>query len=113
MTTRHQFLYRIRPVRPTMLVDGPTESEAAIVVEHFRYLQQLVDTGVVLLAGRTLNNDDKAFGIVIFTAASESDAMGIMRNDPAVAKRVMDAELFPYRIALWSRHGPDAGQNHT
>jgi uncharacterized protein YciI len=81
------------------------------VTEHFRYIQELVETGVVLLAGRTLNNDDKAFGIVIITAASESDAIGIMRNDPAVAKGVMDAEIFPYRIALWSRRGPDDAQN--
>jgi uncharacterized protein YciI len=51
-----------------MLVEGATEYEAAVVAQHFRYLQELVDTGAVLLAGRTLNNDDKAFGV--------------MRNDP-------------------------------
>jgi uncharacterized protein YciI len=113
MAAQKQFLYRIRPTRPAMLAQGPTEHESAAVAEHFLYLQELVQAGVVLLAGRTLNNDDKAFGIVIFAAASEADALAIMQKDPAVAKGVMSAELFPYRIALWSKRGPDGDQRDT
>lgn len=107
MATTPQYLYRIRPVRRTLLEEGPTAHEAAVVAEHFQYLQKLVENNVVLLAGRTLNNDESAFGIVIFVAPTESDAQEIMRNDPAVSKGVMEAELFPYRIALWSSRGPD------
>ena len=106
MATTSQYLYRIRPARRTMLSEGPTAYEASVVAEHFNYLQRLVEDNVVLLAGRTINDDESAFGIVIFIAPSEVAALEIMRSDPAVAKGVMDAELFPYRIALWSSRGP-------
>ena len=29
-----------------------------------------------------------------------------MNDDPAVKHGVMRAELFPYRVALWSKSGP-------
>ena len=106
-----QYLYRIQPTRLGMLTDGPKERESKIVDEHFEYLQRLAAEGTVLLAGRTLNADERTFGIVIFVADSEDLAAEIVRNDPAVRHRVMQAELFPYRIALWSRTGPGDGEN--
>lgn len=101
-----QFLYRLHPARPRMLIEGPTEHEASIVGEHFRYLQTLVAEGIVLMAGRTLNADASAFGIVVFVAASETEATALMQGDPAVKHAIMKAELFPYRVALWSEKGP-------
>ena len=100
------FLYRIQPTRPGLLLQGPTEQESAIVEAHLLYLKNLVSDGVVLMAGRTLTADASAFGIVVFRADSEPEAREIMRKDPAVAQGVMSAELFPYRIALWSSQGP-------
>jgi len=94
------FLYKIQPVRPEMISAGPTPEEDQIVAEHFSYLQHLTETGVVLLAGRTLNTDYSTFGIVIFRAASEAAAREVVANDPAVREHVMRAELYPYRIAL-------------
>lgn len=108
-----QFLYRIRPTRLAMLTQGPTAHEAAVVAAHFDYLQRLVAEDVVLMAGRTLTADENAFGIAIFVAASEAEAAALMHNDPAVQQGIMKAELFPYRVALWSHKGPpddgDAG----
>ena len=101
-----QFLYRIQPTRLGMLTEGPTEQEARIVDEHLEYLQTLTAAGTVLMAGRTLNDDERTFGIVIFVAESEGEAAEVVRNDPAVSNGVMHAELFPYHIALWSRTGP-------
>lgn len=89
-----------------MLSEGPTEHEASIVGDHFQYLQKLVTEGVVLMAGRTLNADERAFGIVILVAGSEAAAAELMRKDPAVKHGIMTAELFPYRVALWSPKGP-------
>jgi uncharacterized protein len=103
-----QFLYRVRPTRLGMLTEGPTEHESAIVGAHFSYLKGLVDQGVVLMAGRTLNADESTFGIAIFEAESMEEAKEIMRADPAVREGVMWAELFPYRVALWSAMGPRA-----
>jgi hypothetical protein len=37
-----QFLYKMQPVRPGMLSDGPTAQEEKVIGEHFAYLQQLV-----------------------------------------------------------------------
>ena len=98
-----QYLYRIQPVRPAMLSDGPTEEESRITGEHFNYLKDLTEKGVVLLAGRTINTDFSSFGIVIFRAESDDEAESIVQNDPAVKHKVMRAELFPYRIALMAQ----------
>lgn len=85
-----------------MLRDGLTDAEQSAVTAHLAYLKALVDEGTVLMAGRTLTNDETTFGIVILRAESEIAARALMRADPAVAAGVMYAELFPYRVALWS-----------
>ena len=104
-----QFLYKIQPVRPAMLFDGPTADEEEVVGEHFSYLKDLVDGGVVSLAGRSLNTDQSSFGIVILSAESEDAARAIMLEDPAVEKKVMRAELYPFRIALSAVGGDSDG----
>jgi uncharacterized protein len=106
-----QFLYRIRPVRVAMVAEGPTDSEAAIIGEHFIYLSKLVEDGVVLMAGRTLNTDERVFGIIVFVAASESEARALMEGDPAVKQGVMEAQLFPFTIVLWSHKSEGVGVN--
>jgi uncharacterized protein YciI len=98
-----EFLYRIRPSRPEMLTEGPTDVESASIERHFAYLKNLTEQGVVRLAGRTLHTDPTSFGIVVFRAASEMAARQIMEDDPAVKDGVMLAELFPFRIALWAK----------
>lgn len=102
----NQFLYRIQPARTGMITEGPTQREAQIVEAHVDYLQGLVSKGVVLMAGRTLVTDESTFGVVVFEADSEKSAQIIMENDPAVSNGVMIAQLFPYRVALWSNQGP-------
>jgi uncharacterized protein len=100
MTDSTHYLYKIQAVRPAMITDGPSEDEARILAEHFDYLRRLTESGVVLLAGRTLNEDYSTFGVIIFLADSIAAARQIMEDDPAVKQRVMRAELYPYRIAL-------------
>ncbi len=97
------YLYRIQASRPEMLTHGPTPKEAETVSQHFAYLKQLTEQGVVVLAGRTLNTDASSFGIVILQADSEEAARNVMQHDPAVQRQVMRAELFPYRIALMAK----------
>jgi uncharacterized protein YciI len=111
MAETQQYLYRIQPTRPEMLMVGPTPEEETKVAEHFAYLQRLLAQGVLILAGRTLNTDPSAFGIVIFTAASEAEARAVVDDDPAVKYGVMRAELYPYRVALWrSEESAPAGR---
>ena len=99
---RPQFLYRIVPTRTEMLVCGPTEREMQVIDAHFAYLRQLADEGVVLMAGRTIDTGPATWGIVVFRAASLDEAETVMRADPAIAQGVMQCELFPYRVAVWS-----------
>lgn len=103
MTEQNTYLYRIQPTRAEMLTRGETVEEEAIIGAHFDYLSHLTDAGTVLLAGRTLNTDPSSFGIVILTAESEEVARQIMLADPAVSAQVMQAQLFPFRVALCSR----------
>ena len=97
--TVSQYLYRIQPTRLELVTLGPTDEEASILSEHFKYLESLANNGVVLLFGRTQNNNASTFGIVIFHAESEDAARTIMNNDPAVKNGAMRAELFPFKIA--------------
>jgi uncharacterized protein YciI len=95
-----QYLYVLRPTRLAMLTDGPRSDEQRIVSEHFAHLERLTEEGVAILMGRTLNNDERTMGIVIFNADDDAAAHAIMKSDPAVVNGVMTAELFPYRVAL-------------
>jgi len=95
----NQYLYRIQPTRLEMVTQGATDEEASILSEHFNYLTSLTEQGVVLVFGRTQNNDSSTFGITIFRAESEDAARSIMNGDPAVKKGVMRAQLFPYKVA--------------
>lgn len=83
-----------------MLDSGPTAAEAATIDRHAAYLNDLVERGVALVAGRTLTTGRNAQGIVIIRAGSDADARAVMETDPAVADRVMIAEIFPYRVAF-------------
>ncbi len=102
------YIYRIQPVRPAMLSEGPTAEETRITGEHFDYLQQLMHEGVLILAGRTLTSDYSAFGIAIFKARDDEHMRAITENDPGVAQKLFRAEWYPYRIAL---HAPENGEN--
>jgi uncharacterized protein YciI len=82
-----------------MVTRGATDEEASILSEHFKYLESLTRQGVVLVFGRTQNNDESTFGITIFRAETQAAANSIMVNDPAVKKGIMRAEVFPYKVA--------------
>lgn len=97
------YIYRLRPTRLAMLTEGPTEHEVAATQAHFAYVQRAVEEGVALLAGRTSTADEGTFGIVIFRMESEEEAQAFMEKDPAVRDGVMEAELFPFRLALLAR----------
>jgi uncharacterized protein YciI len=97
-----EFIYQLSPVRMELLSSGPTDIEEAILAEHFEYLKRLTEAGTVALAGRTLTEDESAFGIVILKDVSERVARRIMNEDPAVFHTIMTARLFPFRIALKS-----------
>lgn len=77
-----------------------TAKENAAVNKHFERLKQATAEGKVILAGRTTETLDKAFGMVIFEAENEAAAKAFMEADPAVKAGVMSATLHPYSVVL-------------
>jgi uncharacterized protein YciI len=90
------WLYVLTPPRQTFREDM-TEEESEVMSRHFRYLQGLLEDGVLVLAGPSLR---PLFGISIFEAEDESAARAVMEADPAVSSGVQTAELHPFRLSL-------------
>lgn len=96
MSETLNFVYVLRLVKPESLGRMSSHDET-IVDEHFEYLKKALTEGKLTLAGRCLDGE---FGVVIFRAESERDAKDFMKNDPAVKKGIMTAELHSFRLAL-------------
>lgn len=96
-----QFLYQLK-LFPSLIDQASwTDKENSIIQHHFEVLQTLQEEGKLLLAGRTLNTDP--IGIVILEVDTEEEAIELMNNDPAVKNGIMEAQLFPYRVALYKK----------
>lgn len=95
-----QFIYILRLV-PRLHDDKAwTEDDKAAVARHFNRFKDAINSGQLILAGRTQEPGEKAFGIAIFQAADENGARAFMNSDPAVVAGVMVAELHPFGVAL-------------
>ena len=89
---RQQYVIILRPA-PNY---GNPDTED-IVKQHFDYLNDLLEKGILTMAGRFL---DVLFGLVIIEVNSREEAMSVMKNDPAVKAKIFHAELNQWRIAL-------------
>lgn len=94
-----EYIYVIRPARIEMVSQGPNESELATLGRHGQYLDDLVAAGRIHLYGRSQNNDEQTFGIVVFDAANDEEAQQTLAADPAVAEGVMTGTVYPYSIS--------------
>ncbi|WP_254871046.1 YciI family protein [Bacillus sp. Marseille-Q1617] len=95
-----EYIYVLRLIPRLHKEENWTEEDEIVVAEHFKRLKEYRDRGVVILAGRTLNEEENAFGIVVFEEENEGKAEEFMSEDPCVKEGIMRAELFPYRVAL-------------
>ncbi len=98
--TREQYVYLLQVAPRFHEEESWTETENAVVAQHFERLTQAARSGQVILAGRTRESLDKTFGLVIFEADSELAAREFMNTDPAVIAGLMTATLHPYAVAL-------------
>jgi len=95
-----QFIYVLRLV-PRLHADSAwTKEDNATLGRRFTRFQDAAKSGQLILAGRTSEPGDKAFGIAIFEAPDENAARKFMQEDPAVAGGLMTAELHPFAVAL-------------
>ena len=97
---RLQFLGIYRLVPRLYAMSAWTKADENKVELHFARLQAEAKQGRVILAGRTLETNEKALGIVVFEASTEQEARAFMDSDPAVVGGVMTCELHPYRVAV-------------
>ncbi|MCA1056574.1 YciI family protein [Rossellomorea aquimaris] len=95
-----EFIYMLKLIPRLYHEENWTREDETIVADHFSRLKDFKEQGVVILAGRTLNEEENAFGIVVFEVESEAHAEEFMKGDPCVREGIMTAELFPYRVAL-------------
>ena len=95
-----QFIYILRLV-PRLHADSAwTKEDNMAISRHFARFQHAIETGELILAGRTNEPGDKTFGIAIFEAKDEAAARAFMESDPAVVAGLMTAELHPFTVAL-------------
>ena len=95
-----QFIYVLRLV-PRLYSDSAwTKEDNMALSRHFVRFQHAIETGELILAGRTNEPGDKTFGIAIFEAKDEAAARAFMESDPAVIAGLMTAELHPFSVAL-------------
>ncbi|HET7579849.1 MAG TPA: YciI family protein [Bacillales bacterium] len=97
-----QFIYTLKLVPRLHDPENWTERDNEAVEEHFKALHVLQKEEKLILAGRTLESEEKTFGIVILQVDNEEEARHLMKKDPAVKEGTMTAELHPYRVALMS-----------
>lgn len=95
-----QFIYVLRLV-PRLHSDAAwTKEDNMVLSRHFVRFQHAIETGELILAGRSKEPGDKTFGIAIFEAKDETVARAFMESDPAVVAGLMTAELHPFAVAL-------------
>jgi len=95
-----QFIYVLHLV-PRLYDDKAwTAEDKAAVDRHLANFKAAVQTGQLILAGRTMESGEKTFGVAIFEAADETAARKFMESDPAVMAGVMTAELHPFAVVL-------------
>jgi uncharacterized protein YciI len=90
------FVYLLKPVRQG-LASAPSSDEEGILDAHFRRLEGALASRKLILAGPCV---DGTFGIVVFRAGSEAEAVGFMQGDPAITYGLMTATLHPFRVSL-------------
>ena len=95
-----QFIYVLHLV-PRLYDDKAwTAEDKAAVDRHLANFKAAVQSGQLILVGRTMEPGDKTFGIAIFEAADETAARKFMESDPTVMAGVMSAELHPFAVFL-------------
>jgi len=95
-----QFIYVLHLVPRLYDDEAWTADDKAAVDRHLGNFKAAVQSGQLILAGRTRESGGKTFGIAIFEAADDAAAQKFMETDPAVAAGVMTAELHPFSVVL-------------
>lgn len=99
------FIYKLHLKERYHQAENWDERTAEVFKEHFAYLSRASESGKAYIVGRTDVSMKDNFGIVIFEAKDENEARDFMNGDPCVVHGIMGADVYPFRLALWSRDG--------
>ena len=95
------FIYVLKLIPRLQAEDAVwTPEDEQLVTAHFLRLKRDHEQGKVRFAGRTESTGEHGFGIVLFDADTEDDALAYAQADPAVMGGVMIATCQPFRIAI-------------
>lgn len=92
-----EWIYFLHPPRDDFAATM-TEQESEVWSRHFVRLQQLLNDGVLILAGPTLGPINT--GITVFEAPDEEAAQAIVDADPVIVGGYARGELRPFRVSL-------------
>ena len=94
------YIYVLKAKNQAVAQRGPRPEDAPLVQAHVKYLQGLIEKGVCVVAGHTLNEDKSGFGIVVVKTDSSMTAREIMEHDPLVQAGILEGSVFPFDIAI-------------
>jgi len=95
-----QFIYVLRLIPRLHSDTAWTKEDEAVLGRHLARFREAIQSGQLILAGRTMERGDKTFGIAIFEATDEAAARAFMEADPAVSEGLMTAEVHPFAVVL-------------
>src|SRR4030095_16527275 len=96
MDEKKHFICIKKPPRENF-AETMTPEESQIMSQHFLYLKDLMEKGILVLAGPEISG---RFGVSIYEAESIEHAKDLIANDPSVKKGLMKTEIYPFRISL-------------
>jgi uncharacterized protein YciI len=85
-------------VTPAVDFTHVTPAQTAVFQQHGGYLMKLRDSGVLVIAGRMLQDPKHAHAIVILNAENEAAAREIAATDPAVHAGLMKVTVEPIEL---------------
>jgi uncharacterized protein YciI len=80
--------------------DAWTDYDNQSVNEHYLRLKKDFESGKVLHVGRTSDPTFDGFGIVVYLATNNEEAITYMNNDPAVINGQMTAKYYEYNLVM-------------
>ena len=99
MQNRLQYLVRLLGTRAGW-PENMTSEEERIMGEHFEYLRDLTEKGIVLMAGPVF---DFKFGLIVLEVKSESELEKIMQAEPSVVQGVHTYDKSIMRVSLMAK----------
>jgi uncharacterized protein YciI len=99
------FSYFLHPPRDNF-AETMTDLEQQTWGQHFAWVQQLYETGAVILVGVTEGRVNT--GVIVLEAADEEAAREILAADPVTRAGLAEGDVRPFRLALM-RGTPNGG----